>query len=70
MFCEDDARCLGCGCTESWGCDTGCAWVWVSDLGLGLCSNCRTRRTLARLRHALRCRRLVAQIRRHLRAGA
>lgn len=40
-------RCLGCGCTDVYGCDGGCAWASAER-----CTNCVGRR--ARLRYSQR----------------
>jgi hypothetical protein len=38
---SNEARCIICGCTDSWGCDGGCAWVRVSRARrIGLCTSC------------------------------
>lgn len=53
---EQDATCLGCGCTDSEGCIDGCWWTAVNrGERTGVCSNCSDR--LADLaRDALRWR--------------
>ena len=37
----NEAACLGCGCTDSCACPTGCSWELV-DRGrqIGLCTRC------------------------------
>lgn len=49
----DVARCLACGCTDTFGCDEGCSWVLANArLRIGVCSNpaCNTPRTVERYR--------------------
>lgn len=36
-----DARCTGCGCTDSQACPEGCYWLAVNRrTGTGVCSSC------------------------------
>ncbi len=38
---EVEARCIGCGCTDSHGCDRGCFWLRINrQNGRGICSSC------------------------------
>lgn len=39
-----DARCVGCGCTDSRACRGGCRWLAVDrEKHTGVCSNCEPR---------------------------
>lgn len=39
----EEARCIGCRCTDSCACPEGCSWLRVNyDIGTGVCSRCPT----------------------------
>lgn len=56
---DTDARCLICGCTDSYGCEDGCEWVIVDRAKkVGVCSSARcVRLALRRLSSRSRRRR-------------
>lgn len=38
---KDEAKCVGCGCTDSESCKKGCWWRKVNYfIGYGVCSRC------------------------------
>lgn len=38
---DNQARCIGCGCTDAQGCPDGCYWLSVNRrTGQGVCSCC------------------------------
>lgn len=38
-----EARCVGCGCTDSRACQQGCCWLACDRAqGLGVCSSCES----------------------------
>ncbi|MHB8370641.1 MAG: DUF5131 family protein [Leptospirales bacterium] len=38
------STCIGCGCTDDYGCDEGCSWLRQDRFaGLGVCSQCRSK---------------------------
>lgn len=44
-FVPGDARCLVCGCTDSFACMTGCYWVKIDRRkNTGICSVCYFKR--------------------------
>jgi hypothetical protein len=52
---NEETICVGCLCTDTWGCPSGCAWVRLAPrYRLGLCSACRTRSGRRRYRQAVR----------------
>ena len=37
----NEAKCIGCGCTDLHACPGGCQWIDVSRrLGIGVCTQC------------------------------
>lgn len=37
----NEATCVGCGCSDSFACSGGCAWIVVSRyFRIGVCTNC------------------------------
>jgi hypothetical protein len=66
MAREAEARCLGCGCTDSKACPGGCEWSLVDRFArIGVCSRCSVGKHAAALREtykheSLKSRNLVA----------
>jgi hypothetical protein len=55
MLNDTETFCVGCGCTDMWGCAAGCSWVRLADrYRVGICSNCMCRETRRRLRRWVR----------------
>jgi len=47
---EEQATCVGCGCTDSNACPGGCSWTWVKrDEGRGWCAACNAIDPLRRI---------------------
>jgi len=37
----NEARCIGCECTDLEACPGGCSWLYVDyEIGYGICSSC------------------------------